>query len=145
MIIGINCFLMNNKRKCLVIHSRYDTKKILIFHTRFFFPQKERKENQIFTQPYWIMKYSVFVAPCLRLLQQEAECPEESEEAHLAVFSVQCAAVLSRCCLCCSFICASNAAGCQPTEEGVYWLSLKKAYQRLINYNFFFFLFFRLD
>lgn len=30
------------------------------------------------------MEYSIFVAPCLRLLQQEAESPEKNEDAHPA-------------------------------------------------------------
>lgn len=45
----------------------------------------------LFTQPYGVMKYSVPVAPRSRLLQQDAECPEEGEDAHPA------AAVRSKC------------------------------------------------
>lgn len=35
------------------------------------------------------MKYSVFVAPRLRLFQQEAEDPQKSEDAHPAALSAQ--------------------------------------------------------
>jgi len=35
------------------------------------------------------VKYSISVAPCLRLLQQEAECPEQSQDVHPAAVSQQ--------------------------------------------------------
>lgn len=52
-------------------------------------PIKDYDSNKIVTQPYWIMKYSVYEAPCLRLLQQEPECRKKNKHAHPAALGAQ--------------------------------------------------------
>ena len=52
----------------------------------------EREEKKLFTQPYGVMKYSVFEAPCPRLLQQEPERQQEGEDAHPAAAAAAAAA-----------------------------------------------------
>lgn len=47
------------------------------------------------TKPYRIVEYSVPVAPCLDLLQQETECAEECQDAHSAAVRAQ---LLLGCC-----------------------------------------------
>lgn len=48
-----------------------------------------RRYIRIRTKPYRIVEYSVLVAPCLRLLQQETECAEQCQDAHCAAVRAQ--------------------------------------------------------
>lgn len=79
--------------------------------------------KELFTQPYWVMKYSVFEAPCPRFLQQEPECEEERKDAHPAA-SVRSSSLwrcvqelgppsARGCCCCCRLIysCSNQRTG----------------------------------
>lgn len=49
-----------------------------------------KTRDQFLTEPYGVVKYSVFEAPSLRLFEQEAQGPEESEEPHPAAAPSRC-------------------------------------------------------